>query len=417
MTEESGGKAFVQTSRVEMSKLDRWRQVGEEEARMVHEMALRNELSGGTPTVREFEAEWRRQTGLAYALTTLNGTSSLYSAFFGLGIGPGDEVICPSYTWICTISSVPFLCATPVFCESDPGTMLADPDDIERRITPRTKAIVVVHLWGWVCEMDRIMAIGRKYGIPVLEDCSHCHGGKYQGRPVGSLGDVGCWSLQGSKPVSAGEGGVLATANVDIFERACLAGQVNRIVGVDLSTTQYTEYQPYGTGMKFRAHPLGIGIASVQLAKLPELNRRRRAYVEEMEAGLADVPGLSSIPTAPGSERGGFYGFPVHYDAAEAGIPLARFVECLNERGVPARGNAYPPLHMLPYFAKGFDLFTRGRGPLGDGWKGYEPGDLPVTERMVEELLFLPVLSDPVEGAAQVILGALHNGPQAEGGE
>lgn len=406
MTTEQGGRSFVQTSRVEMADLDRWQQVGEEEARLVYEMTLRNELSGGTPVVRAFEEEWRRQTGSPYALTTINGTAALFSALFGLGVGPGDEVICPSYTWICTISPAPFLGAAPVFCESDPRTMLADPDDIERRITPRTKAIVVVHLWGWVCDMDRIMAIGERHGIPVVEDCSHAHGAVYKGRPVGSLGDAGCWSLQGSKAVSAGEGGVLVTRHVDVFERACLAGQVNRIVGIDLHTPDYEEYQPYGTGMKFRAHPLGIGIASVQLKKLPELNRRRRTYVEAVEAGLAEIPGLEPIPTTPDSERGAYYGFPVHYDRAVLG-EMTDFVRAARERGLAVSPNSYPPLHTLPYFARGFNLYTGGRGVLAEGWRGYQPGDLPVTAQMVDELLFLPVLSDPVEGAAQIILEAL----------
>jgi len=406
-------RTFVQTAMVEMTALDRWRQVGEEEARLVYEMTLRNELSGGTPVVREFESEWRRQTGLPYALTTVNGTAALFSAFFGLGVGPGDEVICPSYTWICTVSPVPFLGAKPVFCESEPGGFLVDPDDIERRITPRTKAIVAVHLWGWVCDIDRIMAIGAKHGIPVIEDCSHAHGARYKGKPVGSIGDAGCWSLQGSKAVSAGEGGVLATRHVDVFERACLAGQVNRIAGIDLDTPHYQDFQPFGTGMKFRAHPLGIGIASIQLEKLPELNRRRRAYFEEVEAGLADIPGLHPIPVTPGSTRGGYYGFPVRYAAAEqGGRPLADFVQAVNARGVTAGRNPYPPLHLLPYFARGFDLYTGNRGVLVEGWTGYQKGDLPVTERMAQELLFLPVLSDPVDGAAQVILNALREAAQ-----
>ncbi len=401
-------RVFVQTAEPVIAKLDRWRQVGEDEARMAYEMTLRNELSGGTPVVRAFEEEWRRLTGLPYALTTVNGTAALYSAFFGLGIGPGDEVICPSYTWICTISPVPFLGAKPVFCESDPKTMMLDPADIRRRITRRTKAIVVVHLWGWICDMDAIMELSRETGIPVIEDCSHCHGGEYKGRPVGSIGDVGCWSLQGSKPVSAGEGGVLATRRVDVFERASLAGQVNRIVGIDLNTPHYAELQPYGTGMKFRAHPLGIGIASVQLKKLPELNRRRRRWVEEIEAGLRDIPGLHPIPSAEGSTRAGFYGFPVHYDKDElGGLEINQFIESSKSRGLPVWKSTYPPLHLLPYFARGFDLFTGNRGPLVEDWKGYKRGELPVTEQMLEELLFLPVLSDPVDGAAEIVLGIL----------
>ena len=159
---EEHAPIFVQTSQTNMPKLDRWVQMTEEEAHVVYEMTLRNELSGGTPVVREFEAEWRKSTGLEYAITTCNGTSALYIAYFGLGVGPGDEVICPTYTWICTVSPVPLLGALPVLCESDPKTMLADSEDIRRRITPRTKAIVVVHLWGWVCDMDAIMEISRE---------------------------------------------------------------------------------------------------------------------------------------------------------------------------------------------------------------------------------------------------------------
>lgn len=411
---DESGRVFVQTG-ADLGHLDRWQQVGEDEARMAYEMTLRNELSGGTPVVREFEAQWRERIGTRFALTTVNGTSALYSAFFGLGLGPGDEIICPTYTWICTISPAPLLGAKPVFCESDPQTMMVDADDIRRRITERTRAVVVVHLWGWVCDMDAVLAVAREAGIAVIEDCSHAHGATYKGRPVGGLGDVGCWSLQGSKPVSAGEGGVIATDNVDVFERACLVGQVNRIKGVDLVTTQYQELQPYGTGMKFRAHPLGIGIAKVQLDKLPALNARRRAFVEAVEAGLSEVPGLRPVPSSSGSERAGFYGFPVRFNADAMGADLAAYVDALNARGLQAKPNPYPALHTLPYFAKGFDLFTRGRGPLVEEWPGYAPGDFPMTEKMLSELLFLPNLSDPVDGAAEVVLDVLREAARAVG--
>ena len=399
---------FIQTAKSIMPKLDNWVQITEEEAKMVYDMTLRNELSGGTPVVRDFEAEWRTLTGLDYAITTCNGTSSLYSAFFGLGVGPGDEVICPSYTWICTISPVPLLGARQVFCESDPRTMMADPEDIRRRITPKTKAIVVVHLWGWVCDMDAIMEISRETGIPVIEDCSHAHGALYKGKPVGSIGHVGCWSLQGSKPVSAGEGGVVATNDVNIFERACLIGQVNRLVGIDQATDRYAYLQPLGTGMKFRAHPLAIGIAQVQLRKLPELNRRRREFVEAVEAGLAEIPYLEPIPTAEGSERGGFYGFPVRLvSEALDGLTVQEFSEACKRGGLDANPCPYGLLHYLPYFAEGFDLFTGERGPLCGDYPGYKPGDLPTTEAMHKQLLFLPMLSEPVEGAVEYFLEAL----------
>jgi dTDP-4-amino-4,6-dideoxygalactose transaminase len=399
---------FVQTGRSGIPELDRWNQVGEEEARVAYEMTLRNELSGGTPTVREFEREWREWVGTRYAITTMNGTSALLSAFFGIGVGPGDEVICPTYTWICSIAPALLLGARPVFCESDPETLLIDPDDIRRRITERTAAIVVVHLWGNVCDMDRIMEISEETGVPVVEDCSHAHGAEYKGRPVGSIGHVGCWSLQGSKAVSAGEGGVLATNEVEIFERACLLGQVNRIKGLDLVTERYAQFQPLGLGMKLRAHPVGIGIARVQLRKLQKLNERRAAYIEAVEAGLADIPGLRPVKTYEGVKRGGFYGFPIiHIPEEHGGLPTQRFIQALKEEGLPASDGGYPLLHLLPLFANGFDIFTRNRGPLCGDYRGYRPGDLPITERMRERLVFLPVLSDPVPEAADIVLDIL----------
>ncbi len=392
-----------------MAKLDRWRQMGPDEARVVRDMTLRNELSGGTRTVRSFEAAWRRMTGLKYSLTTVNGTTSLYSAMFGLGVGPGDEVIAPAYNWICSIAPAPFLGGRPVFCDTAPGSVVASPEDVARRITKRTRAIIAVHLWGWVCDMDAIMKVSRRTGVPVIEDCSHAHGATYRGRPVGSIGAVACWSLQGSKAVSAGEAGVLATNDREIFERACLVGQVNRIAGMDLVARKYRRYQPLGTGMKFRSHPLAIGIASVQLRRLPRLNAGRARWVAAIERGIGDIPFLSPVPVVAGGRRGGYYGFPVLFrPEAAGGMTMKDFVGKLRAAGLEAGTNQYPLLHLLPYFAEGFDLFTRRRGPLGRGWHGYRKGDLPESERLVENLVFLPVLTEPVRDAVRRVLDVIH---------
>lgn len=402
-------RVFVQTATADLPELDRWKQIGEDEARMVYEMTLRNELSGGTPVVREFEARWRAFTGLKHAITTFNGTASIYSALFALGVGPGDEVISSTYNWICSIAPAPLLGATPVFCDVDPATLLLDPADLRRKITKKTKAIIAVHLWGLVCDLDAIMAISRETGVPVIEDCSHAHGATYKGKPVGTFGQIGCWSLQGSKPVSAGEGGVIATNDTALYERACLIGQVNRIAGMDLATPTYEKYQPLGTGMKFRAHPLGIGIATVQLGKLDKLNEGRTRWVETIEAGFADIPFLKAVTLLPQTRRAGFYGFPVHFLVERAaGLTPAAFVTALNEEGVKAGGNPYPLLHLLPYFAEGFDLFGGQRGALSGGYAGYRRGDLPLAERMAEHLIFFPVLTDPIEGAAEWMLDRIH---------
>ena len=166
-------RTFVQTSGAALPELDHWQQISDEEVELMADMTRRNELSGGTPVVREFERQWREWIGARYCVSVMNGTSALYSAYFGLGVGPGDEVICPVNTWICTIAPAVLLGARPVFCDIDPDTLMADPADIEAKLTPNTACIVAVHLWGNVCNMDAIMELSRTHGVPVVEDCSH----------------------------------------------------------------------------------------------------------------------------------------------------------------------------------------------------------------------------------------------------
>ena len=433
-----GTPVFEQTPDLPYPKLDAWHQITEAEAQVVYEMTLRNELSGASPTVQEFEQVWCERHQTQFALTLTNGTAALHSAMFGLGVGPGDEVICPTYTWIGSITPALTLMATPVFCEVDPNTLLIDVEDVRQRITPRTKAIVAVHLWGNVCDMDALMALSAETGIPVIEDCSHAHGAAYKGTPCGSIGQVGAWSLQGNKPISGGEGGMLATNDGAVFERACLLGQVNRsfnVEGAAAEALQYTHLPPMGLGVKFRAHPLAIGIAAVQLKKLDALNAGRRAYVQQISDGLQTIPGVSPIETYEGTKSAGFYGFPIHYHKEEMhGLSAPVFAEALRKEGIlannnpypllvgdgvpllsgslPTNSNPYPLLHTLPLFMQGLDMYMNGRGSLctadmGGAFKGYAAGDLPVTEKACSQLIFLPLLTQPVAGAASGILKAI----------
>ena len=433
-----GTPVFEISDDVPYPKLDDWKQITAEEAQVVYEMTLRNELSGASPTVQEFEKVWSERHETRFAVSLTNGTAALHSAMFGLGVGPGDEVICPTYTWMGSVTPALTLMATPVFCEVDPKTLLIDVADVRRRITSRTKAIVAVHLWGNVCDMDALMALSEETGVPVVEDCSHAHGAAYKGVPCGSIGQVGAWSLQGNKSLSAGEGGMLATNDVTVFERACLLGQVNRppnVVGDAVAALQYTHLPPMGLGVKFRAHPLAIGIASVQLKKLDELNANRRAYIKEITDGLHEIPGVSPVERYEGAEPAGFYGFPIRYHQEEIhGLPAPVFAEALRKEGVlannnpypllvgdgvplfsgtlPTNSNPYPLLHTLPLFTQGLDIYMKGRGPLctadtGGTFKGYTAGDLPVTEKVCSELIFLPLLTKPVPGAGSGILTAL----------
>ena len=441
-TEKPYGISPLQSrGKIPFPKLEQWHQMTEAEAQVVYEMTLRNELSGASPTVQAFERIWRERHQTQFAMSLINGTAAIHSAMFGLGVGPGDEVICPTYTWMGSITPALMLMAKPVFCEVDPRTLLIDVADVRRRITGRTKAIVAVHLWGNVCDMDALMTLSKETGVPVIEDCSHAHGAAYKGKPCGSIGQAGAWSLQGSKPVSGGEGGMLATNDVTVFERACLLGQVNRSPGsvgesgLDASALRYKHLPPMGLGVKFRAHPLAIGIASVQLNKRDELNANRRAYIQEISDGLADIPGVRPVERYEGAEPAGFFGFPIHYHAEEMHrLPAPAFADALRKEGVLANNNPYPLivgdgvpvfsgsmstnsnpyplLHTLPLFAHGLDIYTNGRGVLctadmGGDYEGYAAGDLPVTEKACSQLIFLPLLTKPVAGAASRILRAI----------
>jgi dTDP-4-amino-4,6-dideoxygalactose transaminase len=430
-----GTPIFESASTSAYPKVEQWRQITEAEAQIAYEMTLRNELSGASPVVQAFEQMWRERHHTEFAISLINGTAAIHSAMFGLGVGPGDEVICPTYTWICSITPALMLMAKPVFCEIDPRTLLIDVADVRRRVTERTKAIVAVHLWGNVCDMDALMALSDETGVPVIEDCSHAHGANYKGEPCGSIGHVGAWSLQGSKPVSAGEGGVLATNDPAVFERACLLGQVNRSVKIEGGNPKYKHLPPMGLGVKYRAHPIAIGIASVQMEKLDALNAKRRAYIQEVSDGLKSIPGVGAIETYAGTEPAGFFGFPIHYDPAEmSGLPAPVFADALRKEGVlannnpypllvgdgvpifsgslPTNDNPYPLLHNLPLFTEGLDIYTEGRGPLctpemGGDYRGYANGDLPVSEEACSRLVFLPVLTDPIPHAAERVIAAI----------
>ena len=446
-----GTPVFESTPEVPFPRLDKWHQMTATEAQVAYEMTLRNELSGASPTVQAFEAMWRERHQTRFAISVSNGTAAIHSAMFGLGVGPGDEVICPTYTWMGSITPALMLMAKPVFCEVEPQTLLINVDDVRQRLTQRTKAIVAVHLWGNVCDMDALMALSDETGVPIIEDCSHAHGAAYKGKPCGSIGHAGAWSLQANKPISAGEGGVLATNEPALFERACLLGQVNRSVpqltNIAPEHRNYAHLPMMGLGQKFRAHPLAIGIASVQMQKLDALNAGRRAYIDEISEGLREVPGVYPVERYPGAEPAGFFGFPLRYREEELhGLPAPVFAHALRKEGVLANNNPYPAvvgdgvpvfsegvstnsnpyplLHTLPLFAQGLDIYTEGRGSLctpatasvyptcgvlasGGTYEGYTAGDLPVTERTCSRLVFLPLLTNPVPRAVEGILTAI----------
>ncbi len=391
---------------------DTWPVIGQAEIDAVVALMRRGQISigDGSGPIGELEAAFARTTGAAYALMHNSGTSALHAAFYGVGVGPGDEVLVPSYTWHATAGAVVAANGVPIFCESDPRTLNLDADDAAGRITPRTKAIAVVHMWGNVADMEGVLALARARGLAVVEDCSHAHGATWRGRHVGTIGDAGAFSLQGSKVLVAGEGGMLITNRTEVYDRALVLGSHGRIQyhAHDVAIRELTT----GLGFKYRPHPLGAAIALAQFERLDAYNAGRRGNYEYLMAGLRDLPALRVTETPEGGVRGGYYGTRLRYDSRKlVGISRGTLLKALRAEGVPCDIERYPLLHLTPYYRhrqRAYDGYPAPVASAAYPTDPYAPGDLPATEAFHEQLLALPVLTEPQAPLLDQIIAAFH---------
>jgi len=395
---------------------EQWQLPYDELCAAATDLIRRDALTGDwDKTYFRFENEFRNYIGTKYACCTNTGTASLCAAYYALGIKPDDEIICPSYTWVATISSALFMGARPVFCEIEENKVVADPADIDKRITPKTKAIVVVHMFGNVVNMDAIMEISKKHGIPVIEDCSHCHGAEWKGKKCGSIGDVSCFSLQGGaldgKPVVSGEGGVTLTNNRDLHNKVVFFTQMNR--GGNDNDDLDEEYSKYGgerCGIKNRAHPIGLALASVFLKSLDERNAKKSAYRNKVIAALKKMPQFITIENHEGAVPAGFYGGMQLIFKPETleGLSTKQLISALNAEGVNMKYRMYQAMHTLPYYQQGYDLpGVCNAGIAAKDYPGtYYNGCLPVTERVLQNMVGMPVFIEEPAGYFEQMLAA-----------
>lgn len=372
----------------------------------------------GHPIALEFEQRFRELvSGTEFVLPQNNGTSTLIAGYFGVGVGPGDEVICPTYTWICSFAPAMVLGAKPVFCDLDPETLCLDPGDLERWITPRTKAICVPHLFGTVCDLDPIMQVARAHGIAVVEDCSHSHGARYDGKLIGSIGDVGCFSMQGAspsgKPVGAGEGGVFCTNNRHYYERVLAFGHFNRYnVGTELTEPPLTELTTATWGMiKFRATNLSLVIGLVALDSLEYRNRRIKENYDALLGLIADVECLRPVKSYPKAENAGFYGNlrMIFHPEAAGGLNAEKFAAAVAAEGASLGGRNYDGYHITSPFSTGMAFYDDGRGVISpqEGYVPQGPGSLPKAEKVIPNILALPTMIDPPDGYIESVAAAI----------
>lgn len=382
-----------------------WPMIGEGEIEAVTDLMRRRVLSiyDRSDIIAEFEDAFARyheaEGQTPYALTHSSGTASLHAAYFGLGIGPGDEVIAPTYTFLATVMPIFQSHGVPVLADMEPSTLTVAPEDVERRVTPRTRAVVVTHIWGHPADMDRIGDVCRRHGLALVEDCSHAHGATYRGRKVGTFGDAACFSLESHKAMIAGEGGVLLTRDRRVYERALLLGHFGARLRQEIRLPEHLPYVRTGLGLKYRMHPLAAAIALVQLGHLDERNEMRRRNLDRLTQLLSDVPGVRPPVTLPHVTRGGFYGYKPRYVPEETGgLDIGVYIEALRAEGVHVKRPGSPPLHTLPVF----NPETRDRTGLRFPWPcaadgRRPPGRLPVAESVYPALLSLPTFTLPAD--------------------
>jgi len=383
---------------VTAADLYRWPVLGDEEIALVTQLMRAGEISitAGTGVIADCEQAFARFVGAPYALLQCTGTSTLHAALFAVGVGSGDEVIVPTYTWPSSASAALTCNAIPVFCDVDPRTFAADPKDIERKITSRTKAIMVVHLWGHPADMDAIIDIARRYNLKVIEDAAHAHGATYKGRMTGTIGDIGCYSLQASKMLPGGEAGIAVTSDPALFDRMLTFSHYGGRIERDSVTGEYLQFAYTGFGPKYRVHPLAAAIASVQIKRLPANIQARRENLEYLSAGLASIPGIDPPFTQADCTRGAWYGYRVLYDpSAFHGVPVARFMEALRAEGVQVEAERYRLLHLEPLY-QGPEIAGCCPYPPPDvrqRMRSYRAGDFPVAESIHPRLMALPTFT------------------------
>jgi dTDP-4-amino-4,6-dideoxygalactose transaminase len=356
----------------------------------------RGEISyyGREGAVASLEDAFAAYVGVPHALACSSGTAALHSAYFGLGLEAGDEVIAPTFTFLSTVMPLFVVNATPVLVDAEPDTGNVDPAAVEAAVTPRTRAVVVVHVNGHPCDMDPIADICRRHDLRLVEDCSHAHGATYCGRMVGTFGDVSVFSLQGAKLTPAGQGGLLLTPDREVFERAVLLGHFRNRAFDDVASDEYRPYATTGYGLNYRMHPLAAALARRQFEDLETYLAGREANLGALSAGLAGVPGVEPPARRPYATRHSYFNYKPLYDAeAMGGLDRGVYIQALRAEGAPVEDSASLPLHREPLFQVADDgSRTYGRVV---GRRVYADGDLPGAESYAERALRIPTYTQP----------------------
>lgn len=332
----------------------------------------------------EFEQRFATYHEAAHGLAVNNGTVSLEIALRALGVGSGDEVIVPAYTFLATATAVLAVNALPIFADIDPNTICLDPESAEAAITPHTKAIIPVHFGGHPADMNALMTIAAKHQIAVIEDAAHAHGAIWHGRKVGALGDIGSWSFQASKNMSSGEGGALTTNAEPLADAMWSLHNCGR-------QRAGRWYEHAVLGSNHRMTEFQAALLLTQLDTLDADCERRERSAAMLDKSFTDIIGLQPLRRDPRVDRHAYHAYQVRYDAdALGGLSIDKYVSAMQAEGIPI-GRGYPmPLYQQPVFAQAaFDHKATGYN-TDDPRTAYASISCPTTEETCRTMLRIP---------------------------
>lgn len=348
--------------------------ITDEEKKAVMDVLGRDVLTHG-PESKAFEEDFAAFAGGGgHAVSVSSGMAALHLAYFQMGVGPGDEVIVPALTHVATVHAVEVVGATPVFVDCDPATGNISPEGIEAALTPRTKAIGLVHFVGIPCAMDRIMAVAEARGLKVVEDCAIAIGSRFKGKHVGLFGEAGCFSFYPVKQMTTGEGGMFITRHSETAERTRKA----RAFGVDRSFTERTfpgMYDVLSLGVNYRMSDIAAAIGRVQVRRLPEIAARRKAHFNQLKSALKAVPEVRVLDSQTPAAENSHYCLSAVLQG-RAGDKRNEILIKMKDAGVGTSVYYPQPVPRMTYYKKKY---------------GYDPKRFPQAEAVSDRSIALPV--------------------------
>jgi len=335
----------------------------------------------GTKTL-EFEQAFAKFHGARHGIAVTNGTAALEVAIAALGITSGDEVIVPDFTFVATASAVLFANALPVMVDVDPATYNIDPDLAEAAITPRTKAIIAVHMGGNPADLDRLTKIAKRHRLALIEDSAHAHASEWRGQRIGTFGVAGTFSFQASKLMTAGEGGMIISNNDKFEVQARSVHDCGRMPGEWF-------YSHFIYGSNYRLSEWQGAVLNVQLSRLDAQTRRRHENSRLLDRLLAEIPGITPQKVDERCTRNGQYAYIFHVNKKQfAGASTERFIEAMNAEGIPNQAS-YPPLHQLHVFRNG-NYRKRLSGKQATQKHAFLKEKFPATKKAAWETVWIP---------------------------